>query len=78
MHYRVYISSVIFTVSIRLFTPVNQKLHVEKFGNHGVTPLMKLPRLTLHHINNIISSKRTRFPTILEYTYAMMKRFYCS
>ena len=41
------ISSAIFTVSIRFVAPVNQKLHVEKVENHEVTPLTKLPRLTL-------------------------------
>ena len=41
------ISSAIFTVSIRFVAPVKQKLHVEKVENHEVTPLTKLPRLTL-------------------------------
>ena len=34
-------------VYIEFVAPVNQKLHVEKVENHEVTPLTKLPRLTL-------------------------------
>ena len=39
--------------------PVNQKLHVEKVENHEVTPLTKLPRLTL---NNVVASRSYYIP----------------